>query len=145
MPGKINPTQCEALTMVCAHVFGNHATVTFAGCQRTLRTQRLQAGDHPGVLQSIRLLADAAASFAEHMVAKLEREPLAHRRADGEVADAGHRAEPAHRLRQCRQIAKKAHAEDKTLREAALELGLLTGEQFDRLVRPEDMLGPSDA
>ncbi len=100
MPGKTNPTQCEALTMVCAQVMGNHVTVTIGAAQSFLELNVFKPVIIQNVLHAIRLLADAADSFADNMVEKLEPDRARIARASGQFADAGHRAQPAHRLRQ---------------------------------------------
>ena len=100
MPGKTNPTQAEALTMVCAQVMGNTTTVTVAGAQSFLELNVFKPVIIQAVLQSAALLADAAESFAEHMVAKLQPNHESIGGEPGEVVDAGDRAEPAYRLRQ---------------------------------------------
>ncbi len=104
MPGKVNPTQCEALTMVCCQVFGgNQTTITVAARQGHFELQCVQAGDRLCMLQSIRLLADAAVSFAEIASTGIMADRKAHRRTDGAVADAGHRPQPENRLRKSRR------------------------------------------
>ena len=145
MPGKVNPTQCEALTMVCAQVFGNHVTITFAGASGHFELNVFKPVMIFNLLQSIRLLADAASSFTENCVTGIEanRPRIAELMANSLMLVTA--LNPHIGYDNAAKIAKKAHAEDKTLREAALELGLLTDEQFDQWVRPEDMLGPSRA
>jgi fumarate hydratase class II len=142
MPGKVNPTQSEALTMVCCRVFGNQATITAAASQGHLELNVFKPVIAHVLLQSIRLLADAARSFAEHCV-------------EGIRADRGRIAEyldkslmlvtalaPAIGYDRAAEIAKAAHANGTTLRAEAVRLGLVTAEQFDALVRPERMTGP---
>jgi fumarate hydratase class II len=142
MPGKVNPTQAEAMTMVATQVMGNHVTVTVAASQGNFELNVFKPVIIYNVLQSIRLLADAAASFADHCVA-------------GIAADRPRIAELLHRslmlvtalsphigYDKAAQVAKKAHAEDLTLKEAAVALGYVTAEEFDGWVRPEDMIGP---
>ena len=142
MPGKTNPTQSEALSMVCAQVMGNHATVTIAGAQGHLQLNVFKPVIIHAVLQSARLIADAAESFATHMVAKLEPN---HRRIAENVAKSlmlVTALNPHIGYDKAVAIGKLALAEDITLREAAVRLGTLSGEAFDQWVRPEAMLKP---
>jgi fumarate hydratase class II len=142
MPGKVNPTQCEALTQVCAQVFGNHVTITFAGSQGHFELNVYKPVIVFNLLHSVRLLADACVSFTDNCVVGI--------RAD-EARIAEHLARSLMLVTalntrigydNAAKIAKKAHAEGKTLKEAAIELGLVTAEQFDAWVRPQEMLGP---
>jgi fumarate hydratase class II len=142
MPGKVNPTQAEAMTMVAAQVMGNHVTVTVAGSQGNFELNVFKPVIIYNVLQSIRLLGDAAVSFADHCVAGI----AANR---PRIAELLHRSlmlvtalSPHIGYDKAAQVAKKAHAEDLTLKEAAVALGYVTAEEFDRWVRPEDMIGP---
>ncbi|MFO1120021.1 MAG: class II fumarate hydratase [Rhodospirillales bacterium] len=142
MPGKVNPTQCEAMTMVCAQVFGNHVTITVAA-PRALRAEQCSK---PvliyNLLQSIRLLADAAVNCRALRYGHRGRS-RADRRADAARSLMLVTALNPHiGYDAAAKIAKKAHAEGTTLREAGMALGLLTGDQFDAWVRPADMLGP---
>ena len=98
MPGKTNPTQCEALTMVAAQVMGNHVTITIAAAQSFLELNVFKPVIIFNLLQSCQLLADAAASFAANMVDQAGAEPRTHRREPGEIAHARYRAESADRL-----------------------------------------------
>jgi fumarate hydratase class II len=143
MPGKVNPTQAEALTMVCARVMGNHVTVTFAGASGHFQLNVYKPVIIYSVLQSIRLLADAARSFADNCVAGIE--PNHERIGDllGQSLMLVTALNPRIGYDNAAKVAKKAHAEGTTLKEAALALGLLTEEEFDHLVRPEKMLGPA--
>jgi fumarate hydratase class II len=143
MPGKVNPTQCEALTMVCAQVIGNHVATTFAGASGQLELNVSKPVIIHNVLQSIRLLADAARSFADNCVVgiapdRARIDQLLHGSLMLVTALA-----PQLGYDNAAAIAKKAYAEGTTLKEAALSLGLLSAEQFDQLVRPEQMLGPT--
>ncbi|RMF09162.1 MAG: class II fumarate hydratase [Alphaproteobacteria bacterium] len=142
MPGKVNPTQVEALTQVCAHVMGNQAAVTFAGSQGHLELNVYKPMIVYNVLQSIRLLADAARSFTDRCLAGLE--PDRER-----IADLMNRSlmlvtalAPAIGYDNAAKVAKNAHKKGITLLESALELELVTEEQFNAVVRPEDMIGP---
>jgi fumarate hydratase class II len=142
MPGKVNPTQCEALTMVCVQVYGNDAAVAFAGSQGNFQLNVYKPVIVHNVLESIRLLADASDSFRANCVEGLELD-LA--RVDELMRRSLMLVTALNRLigyDQAAKVAKKAHREGKTLREAAIELGLLTGEQFDRAVVPAEMTGP---
>jgi fumarate hydratase class II len=141
MPGKVNPTQTEALTMVCCQVMGNHVATTIAGSQGHLQLNVYKPVIVLNVLNSVRLLADAADSFRLRCI-------------DGLRADADRMAEllarslmlvtalaPHIGYDQAAAIAKKAHADGTTLRQAAADLGTVTPEQFESWVRPGDMLG----
>jgi fumarate hydratase class II len=140
MPGKVNPTQVEALTQVCAQVFGNQATVTFAGSQGQFELNVYRPVVAYNVLQSVRLLADAADSFTEHLLAGLEP------RRDNLAAGVERSLmlvtalAPAIGYDKAAGIAKDAHKRGVTLREAALAAGVSAAD-YDRLVRPEAMLG----
>ncbi|MFC7473026.1 class II fumarate hydratase [Dankookia sp. GCM10030260] len=142
MPGKTNPTQAEALTMVCAQVMGNTTTVTIGGAQSFLELNVFKPVIIQAVLQSAALLADAAESFAEHMVAKLEpnHEKLAENLAKSLMLVTA--LNPHIGYDKAVRIGKKALAENLTLRDAAQQLGLVSGEDFDRWVRPEHMVAP---
>ncbi len=144
MPGKVNPTQCEAMTMVCAQVFGNHVTITFAGASGHFELNVFKPVLIFNLLQSIRLLADAADSFRENCVQGIE----ANRQRIAELLERSlmlvTALNPHIGYDAAAKIAKKAHAEDLTLKQAAMALGLLTPEQFDAWVRPEAMLAPEE-
>ena len=142
MPGKVNPTQCEALTMVCARVIGNDTTIALAGASGNFELNCYKPVIIYSLLQSIRLLADGCDSFREHCVLGLE-------------ADARRIAEHLERSLMlvtalapvigydaAAKIAKTAHEKGTTLRDAALGLGLVDAETFDRVVRAEEMTGP---
>ncbi|MCC6468519.1 MAG: class II fumarate hydratase [Alphaproteobacteria bacterium] len=142
MPGKVNPTQAEAMTMVCCQVMGNHVAVTVAGSQGHFELNVFKPVIVDNVLRSIRLLADAAGSFTEHCVVGIEpdRKRIAEHLARSLMLVTA--LNPRIGYDNAAKVAKLAHAEDLTLREAAIRLKLLTGEEFDALVRPQDMLGP---
>jgi fumarate hydratase class II len=143
MPGKVNPTQCEALTMVCAQVFGNDAAVSLAGSQGNFELNVYKPVIIHNVLGSIRLLADACDSFRENCVAGLEIDEA---RIDFLMRQSLMLVTALNRhigYDNAAKVAKKAHKEGTTLREAAVALKLLTGEKFDEVVRPEEMIGPS--
>ncbi|MCO6057729.1 class II fumarate hydratase [Pseudomonas sp. MOB-449] len=140
MPGKVNPTQCEALSMLACQVMGNDATIGFAASQGHLQLNVFKPVIVHNLLQSIRLLGDGCRNFQQHCVAGLE--PDAARMA--EHLERGlmlvTALNPHIGYDKAAQIAKKAYAEGTTLRESALALGYLTGEEFDAWVRPESML-----
>jgi fumarate hydratase class II len=140
MPGKTNPTQSEALTMVCAQVMGNQVTVTVGGAQGHLELNVFKPVIIQAVLQSARLLGDAAAGFATNMVDKLE--PNLPRIADNLAKSLMlvTALNPRIGYDKAVQIAKMALAEDITLKDAAARLGHVAPEDFDRWVRPGDMI-----
>jgi fumarate hydratase class II len=142
MPGKVNPTQCEALTQVCAQVFGNHATLTFADSQGQFELNTYRPVMAQAFLQSVRLLADAAESFTEHLLKGLEpREDNIARGVANSLMLVTALA-PTIGYDKAAAIAKAAHKQGITLREAAIASGHVSGEDYDRIVRPEAMLGP---
>jgi fumarate hydratase class II len=142
MPGKVNPTQCEMMTMVCARVFGNHATITFAGSQGNFELNVFNPVMADAMLQSIRLLADGCDSFAERCVEGI----VANRERIKELVDRSlmlvTALNPKIGYDKAAQVAKKAHKENTTLKQAALALGYVTEAEFDAIVRPENMVGP---
>ncbi len=143
MPGKVNPTQCEALTMVCAEVMGNHTAVTVAGAQGHFELNVFKPVIVFNVLRSVRLLGDAAASFTERCVAGIEAdrpriEEMMQRSLMLVTA-----LNPHIGYDNAARIAKTAHAEGTTLKAAAVSLGLVSAEDFDSWVRPADMVRPS--
>ena len=143
MPGKVNPTQSEALTQVCAHIFGNNAAITFAGSQGHFELNVYNPMMAYNFLQSARLLGDAALSFADNCVAGIEaREDNIRKGVENSLmlitALNGRLGYDT-----CARIAKTAHKNGTTLREEAVGGGYLTNEEFDQLVRPELMIGPS--
>jgi fumarate hydratase class II len=144
MPGKVNPTQAEAMTMVCAQVIGNCAAVTFAGSQGHFELNVMKPVIALNVLQSIRLMADACDSFREHMVAGL----AANRRRITELMEQSlmlvTALAPHIGYDKATEIAKAAHKNGTTLRVEALRLGYVDAADFDRLVDPRKMLGPSE-
>jgi fumarate hydratase class II len=138
MPGKVNPTQCEAMTMVCAQVLGNDVTVGIAGASGNFELNVYKPVIAYAVLQSIRLLADSTKSFDDHCARGLEpnREEIA-KKLHGSLMLVTALA-PHVGYDMSAKIAKKAHAEGLTLRDAAIALGV-TAEDFDRWVKPEEM------
>jgi fumarate hydratase class II len=142
MPGKVNPTQCEALTQVCVQVFGNHAAVTFAGSQGHFELNVFNPVMAYNFLQSVRLMADAAVSFTDNCVVGVEpREDNIKRGLDNSLmlvtALNGRLGYDA-----CAKIAKTAHRNGTTLRQEAVGGGYLTDAEFDEAVRPEKMISP---
>jgi fumarate hydratase, class II len=143
MPGKVNPTQAEALTMVCCQVFGNQTVITTAASQGHLELNAYKPVIAFALLQSIRLLADAASSFAEHCVAGIA--PDTARIADlvGKSLMLVTALVPRIGYDKAAAIAKAAHANGTTLRLEAVRLGYVTAEEFDHLVQPAAMTHPS--
>ena len=142
MPGKVNPTQCEALTMVCAQVFGNQASITFAGASGHFELNVFNPVMAYNFLQSTRLLADAARSFTVHCVAGITpREDNIKAALDRSLMLVTALA-PTIGYDAAAKIAKTAHKNGTTLREEAIRGGYVTAEQFDSIVRPEKMIGP---
>jgi fumarate hydratase class II len=140
MPGKVNPTQSEALTMVCCQVFGNDTAVAVAGSQGNFELNVFKPVIIHNVLHSVHLLADACRSFREHCVEGLEpdRERIGqHLRNSLMLVTA---LNPRIGYDNAAKVARKAHAEGTSLRAACVALGFLSGEEFDRLVRPEAMV-----
>jgi fumarate hydratase class II len=140
MPGKVNPTQCEALTMVCCQVFGNDVAINIAGASGNFELNVYKPVIANAMLQSVRLLADAMHSFDEHCAQGIE--PDMER-----IGDLLQRSlmlvtalNPHIGYDKAAAIAKHAHHEGLTLREAALASGHVTAEQFDAWVRPEQMV-----
>jgi fumarate hydratase class II len=144
MPGKVNPTQCEALTMVCAQVMGNHTAVTIAGAQGHMELNVFKPVIIHNVMQSIRLLTDAVVSFTDRCVTGIEP--------DRERIDALMNKSlmlvtalaPEIGYDQATAVAKNAHKKGLTLLESALEMEAISEERFHEIVRPGDMVGPSD-
>jgi fumarate hydratase class II len=142
MPGKVNPTQAEALTMVCAQVMGNHTAVTIAGSQGHMELNVYKPVIIANVLRSIRLLADAATSFAEHCISGLALNRAVIQRYVDESLMLVTALAPHIGYDKAAAIAKLAHHEGLTLKPAALKLGHVSAAQFDQWVRPTDMIGP---
>ncbi|MCY4033152.1 MAG: class II fumarate hydratase, partial [Hyphomicrobiales bacterium] len=142
MPGKVNPTQCEAMTMVCAQVIGNNAAISFAGTQGHFELNVFKPVLAYNLLQSIRLIGDACVSFAEKCVAGTEPNRA-------RIAELMERSlmlvtalAPHIGYDKATEIAKSAHANGTTLREEAVRLGYVSAEDFDKIVRPQDMVAP---
>jgi len=143
MPGKVNPTQSEAMTMVCAQVFGNDVAVNIGGASGNFELNVFKPVIIFNVLNSIRLLSDACESFTDNCVVGIEAN-------EGNIKKHLENSlmlvtalNPHIGYDNAAKVAKKAHKENKTLKEVAVELGLLTPEKFDEVVRPEKMIGPS--
>ncbi|MBU6445629.1 MAG: class II fumarate hydratase [Alphaproteobacteria bacterium] len=142
MPGKVNPTQCEAMTQVCVQIFGNNATLTFAGSQGNFELNVYNPVMAYNFLQSVRLMADAAVSFTDHCVVGIEP------RLDNIKAGLERSLmlvtalAPKIGYDAAAKIAKTAHKNGTTLKEEAVKGGYVTAEEFDAIVRPEDMIGP---
>jgi fumarate hydratase class II len=142
MPGKVNPTQAEAMTMVCAQVFGNDVAITIGGASGNFELNVFKPLIAYNALQSIRLVGDTCASFEAHCARGIEpNRPEIDRRLRGSLMLVTALA-PHLGYDKSASVAKHAHATGKTLREAALELGYVTPEEFDAWVKPEDMVGP---
>jgi len=142
MPGKVNPTQCEAVTQVCTRIFGNHATITFADSQGNFELNVYNPVMAYTFLQSVRLMADSAVSFTEHCVVGIEP------RLDNIKAGLNRSLmlvtalAPKIGYDAAAKIAKTAHKNGTTLKEEAVGGGYVTSEEFDKIVRPEDMIAP---
>ena len=141
MPGKVNPTQCEALTMVCAQVIGNDVSVAFGGTQGHFELNVFKPLMANNLLQSARLLADAVTSFDIHCAQGIEP----NRNVIQKLVDNSLMLVTALNTKigyyKAAEIAQKAHEENTTLRDAAIATGYISGEEFDQWVRPEDMIG----
>jgi fumarate hydratase class II len=142
MPGKVNPTQAEALTMVCAQVFGNDVAVAVGGASGNFELNVFKPLIIHNVLHSVRLLADACQSFEEHCARGIEPDRDRIRQHLERSLMLVTALAPVLGYDRAAEIAKKAHREGLTLKQAALALGYLTAEEFDRHVRPERMLTP---
>ena len=142
MPGKVNPTQCEALTQVCIQVMGNNAAITFAGSQGHFELNVYNPLMAYNFLQTVRLLSDAAVSFTDNCVVGIKAN-------EATIAGLMQRSlmlvtalAPTIGYDKAAEIAKTAHKNGTTLKEEAVRLGYVTAEEFDAVVRPENMIGP---
>ena len=144
MPGKVNPTQCEAMTMVCVQVMGNDATINFAGASGNFELNVFKPVMIFNLLQSIRLIADSCESFTDKAIIGITPNKDKIEKYLEESLMLVTALNPHIGYDNSAKVAKKALAENKTLRAAAVELGLLTAEQFDEFVRPEKMVGPKE-
>lgn len=142
MPGKVNPTQCEAMTMVCVQVMGNDAAITIAGSQGNFELNVFKPVMIHNLLHSIRLLSDACSAFTDYLVIGIEanQEQIQHFLSNSLMLVTA--LNPHIGYDNAAQVAKKAYTERKTLRQACVELGFLTSEEFDQRVRPEQMIRP---
>jgi fumarate hydratase class II len=142
MPGKVNPTQCEAMIMVCIQVYGNDAAVAMAGARGNLELNVCKPVIIHNVLHSVRLLAEASSAFTRFCVEGLQPNLARIRQHLEDSLMLVTALNPLIGYDKAAEVAKRAHQEATTLREAALALGYLTGEQFDETVRPESMTRP---
>ena len=144
MPGKVNPTQCEAMTMVCAQVMGNQVAVTIGGATGHFELNVFKPVIIYNVLQSIRLIADACVSFTDNCVVGIEARPERIQKLMQESLMLVTALNPYIGYDKAAKIAKKAYADNSTLEEAGIALGYLTKEEFEEWVQPEKMVGPRD-
>jgi fumarate hydratase class II len=142
MPGKVNPTQSEAMTMVCAQVFGNDVAVNFGGAMGNFELNVFKPVIIFNVLNSIRLISDACESFTDHCVVGIEANTTNIKKHLDNSLMLVTALNPHIGYDNAAKVAKKAHKENTTLKQAAMDLGLLTSEKFDEVVRPEKMVGP---
>jgi fumarate hydratase, class II len=142
MPGKVNPTQCEALTMVCTRIFGNESTMSFAGASGHFELNVYNPVMAYTLLQSVRLMADAAESFTEHCVVGIEPRVDNINAAVARSLMLVTALAPKIGYDAAAKIAKTAHKNGTTLREEAVGGGYVTEAEFDAIVRPEKMIGP---
>jgi fumarate hydratase, class II len=142
MPGKVNPTQCEALTQVCAHVMGNDAAVGFAGSQGHFELNVYKPMMAYNVLQSMQLLGDAASAFTDNLVVGLQADADRIEKLMRESLMLVTALAPEIGYDNATKVAKTAHKNKTTLKEEAIALGYVDEETFDRVVRPENMVGP---
>lgn len=143
MPGKVNPTQCEAMTMVCVQVMGNDITIGLAGSQGNFELNVFKPVMIHNLLHSVRLLSDACGVFTEHLVMEMKPNYDRIKKLLGRSLMLVTALTPRIGYDNAATAVKKAHAEDKTLREVCIELGYLSGEEFDQVVRPEQMIQPN--
>ena len=142
MPGKVNPTQCEALTQVCAHVMGNDAAVGFAGSQGHFELNVYKPMMAYNVLQSMQLLGDAASAFTDNLVDGLRADETRIDKLMRESLMLVTALAPEIGYDNATRVAKTAHKNGTTLKQEAIALGFVDEETFDRVVRPENMIGP---
>ncbi len=142
MPGKVNPTQCEAMTMVCAQVMGNDTTINFSGASGNFELNVFKPVMIYNLLQSIRLISDACVSFTDHCVEGIEANQ---KNIESNLQNSlmlVTALNPHIGYDNAAKVAKKAHVENSTLKEAAISLGFLSEDEFNEIVRPENMVGP---
>ena len=140
MPGKVNPTQCEAMTMVCVQIMGNHVTITIAGSNGHFELNVFKPVIIYNILQSIKLLADACRNFTDKCVVGIEANEARIKYLLDKSLMLVTALNPHIGYDNAAKIAKKAHHDGTTLKEAAIELGLLSAEEFDKYVIPEKMV-----
>jgi fumarate hydratase class II len=142
MPGKVNPTQSEAMTMVCVQVIGNDTATTIAGSQGNFELNVFKPLMIYNILHSVRLMSDACRSFTDHCIVGVEanREQIKNHLNNSLMLVTA--LNPRIGYDNAAKVAKKAFAENKTLKQACIDLGLLNGDEFDQIVRPEKMIGP---
>ena len=144
MPGKVNPTQAEALTMVCAHVLGNDAAVGFAGSQGHFELNVYKPMMSYNVLQSMQLLGDAASAFTDNCVAGIEADEQRISKLMWDSLMLVTALAPEIGYDNATTVAKTAHKNGTTLKEEAIRLGFVDADTFDRVVQPDQMIGPKD-
>jgi fumarate hydratase class II len=144
MPGKVNPTQCEALTMVCSQVMGNHVTISIGGSNGHFELNVFKPSMISALLQSIRLVGDASVSFTQNCVLGIEANTRRINQLMHESLMLITALNEKLGYDKCASIAKTAHKEGTTLKQAGIKLGYLTAQQFDEWVKPENMLSPSE-
>jgi fumarate hydratase class II len=144
MPGKVNPTQCEALTQVCAHVMGNDAAIGFAGSQGHFELNVYNPMMAYNLLQSIQLLGDATDSFTRRLLDGLKANVARIEQLMRESLMLVTALAPVIGYDKAAEVAKAAHKRGTTLKEEAIRLGYVDEETFERVVRPEKMIGPAD-
>ncbi len=144
MPGKINPTQCESLTMLCLQVMGNDTTITFAGASGNFELNVYRPVLAYNILQSIRILADGVSSFTEKTICGIEPniERINHNLFNSLMLVTA--LNPHIGYDKAAEVSKKAYKDNSTLREAIIELDYMSGADFDKLVKPEEMISPKE-
>jgi len=142
MPGKVNPTQCEAMTMVCAQVIGNDVTINISGASGNFELNVFKPVLIYNLLQSIRLLADACNSFSDNCVVGIKaNKDMIKKHLEGSLMLVT-ALNPHIGYDNAAKAAKKAYQDNTSLKEAVVALGLLTAKEFDQKVRPEKMISP---
>jgi fumarate hydratase class II len=142
MPGKVNPTQCEAITMVCAQVMGNHVAVTVGGSNGHFELNVFKPMMVANVLRSLTLISDSVVSFTTNCVDGIEANEKRINQLLNESLMLVTALNPHIGYDNAAKIAKTAHKNGLTLKDACVQSGILTAEQFDQWVRPADMIGP---
>ena len=142
MPGKVNPTQAEAMTMVCTQILGNDCTVGFAGSQGHFELNVFKPVIAQNVLQSLQLIGDACSAFTDNCVVGIEADEERIGKLMWESLMLVTALAPTIGYDNATKVAKTAHKNRTTLKEEAIRLGFVDAETFDRVVQPKDMLGP---